>query len=63
MNSYPYSNASSFVELLTSQQDSYTEETNMYDDVPIMTLAHNIYDNDYGVKFTFAHAWRELRHD
>lgn len=51
------------MELLTSQQDSYTEETNMYDDVPIMTLAHNIYDNDYGVKFTFAHAWRELRHD
>ncbi|CAL9247349.1 unnamed protein product, partial [Arabidopsis halleri] len=28
-----------------------------------MTLAHQIYSNDYGVKFTLDHCWRELRHD
>ncbi|XP_010464671.1 PREDICTED: glutathione S-transferase T3-like isoform X1 [Camelina sativa] len=29
----------------------------------VMKLAYQIYFNDYNVKFTLEHAWRELRHD
>ncbi|XP_024013297.1 glutathione S-transferase T3-like [Eutrema salsugineum] len=39
------------------------EKSSGQNDNDVMKLAHEIFFNDYGIKFGLEHAWRELRHD
>ncbi|XP_024006093.1 glutathione S-transferase T3-like [Eutrema salsugineum] len=40
-----------------------TQQTSGQNENDLMKAAGEIFYNDYGVKFTLDHAWRELRHD
>ncbi|KAF8046601.1 hypothetical protein N665_0501s0019 [Sinapis alba] len=39
------------------------EQRSGQNDDDVMKAALDIFNNDYGIKFTLEHAWRELRHD
>ncbi|XP_024009973.1 glutathione S-transferase T3-like [Eutrema salsugineum] len=39
------------------------ERSSGQNDNDVMKLAHEIFFNDYGIKFALEHAWRELRFD
>ncbi|XP_024004037.1 uncharacterized protein LOC112081510 [Eutrema salsugineum] len=46
-----------------STQAALKEKSSGQNDNGVMKLAHEIFFNDYGIKFGLEHAWRELRHD
>ncbi|KAG7625135.1 No apical meristem-associated C-terminal domain, partial [Arabidopsis thaliana x Arabidopsis arenosa] len=46
-----------------SYEAASREKSSGQNDNDVISLAHEIFNNDYGYKFPLEHAWRVLRHD
>ncbi|KAL9311871.1 putative glutathione transferase transcription factor MYB family [Arabidopsis thaliana] len=46
-----------------SYEAASREKSSRQNDNDVISLAHEIFNNDYGYKFPLEHAWRVLRHD